>query len=59
MVVQINMVIFVNNIIQIMMTLQGNKSQGEQGLFDERFTIERLSARGNPLMNFQDHLNFI
>jgi transposase, IS5 family len=31
------------------MTSQEYKANGKKGLFDEQFTIERLSAIGNPL----------
>ncbi len=31
------------------MMSQENKTNGKKGLFDEQYTIERLSAIGNPL----------
>ncbi len=37
------MSIFDNNLIQKEMSLQGYKKQGKKGLFDEQYTIERLS----------------
>ena len=33
------------------MTIEKYKTKGNKGLFDEQFTIERLSVIGNPLEN--------
>jgi IS5 family transposase len=40
------------------MPLQKYKSKGEKGLFDEQFTIERLSAIGNPLEKISNVIDF-
>ena len=40
------------------MSLQKYKIKGEKGLFDEQFTIERLSAIGNPLEKISNVIDF-
>lgn len=40
------------------MSLQVYKTKGEKGLFDEQFTIERLSAIGNPLEKISNIIDF-
>jgi len=40
------------------MSLQKYKTKGEKGLFDEQFTIERLSAIGNPLEKIINVIDF-
>ena len=40
------------------MSLQKYKIKGEKGLFDEQFTIERLSAIGNPLEKIGNVIDF-
>jgi len=40
------------------MTAQNYKIQGEKGLFDEQFTIERLSEIGNPLEKISKVIDF-
>lgn len=40
------------------MTSQGYKANGKKGLFDEQFTIERLSAIGNPLEKISNVIDF-
>ena len=40
------------------MSLQKYKRKGEKGLFDEQFTIERLSAIGNPLEKISNVIDF-
>ncbi|MCZ2356682.1 MAG: hypothetical protein LC115_12595 [Bacteroidia bacterium] len=40
------------------MTSQEYKTNGQKGLFDEQFTIERLSAIGNPLEIISDVVDF-
>jgi len=37
---------------------QEYKNQGKKGLFDEQFTIERLSEIGNPLEKISNVINF-
>jgi deoxyribose-phosphate aldolase len=40
------------------MSTQGYKIQGKNGLFDEQFTIERLSEIGNPLEKISTVIDF-
>ena len=40
------------------MTTQEYKTNGNKGLFDEQFTIERLSAIGNPLEKIGNVIDF-
>lgn len=40
------------------MTSQEYKANGKKGLFDEQFTIERLSAIGNPLEKISNVIDF-
>jgi len=40
------------------MTSQAYKTKGEKGFFDEQFTIERLSAIGNPLEKISNVIDF-
>ncbi len=40
------------------MALQVYKAKGEKGLFDEQFTIERLSEIGNPLEKISNVVDF-
>lgn len=40
------------------MSEQKYKTKGEKGLFDEQFTIERLSAIGNPLEKISNVIDF-
>ena len=40
------------------MALQIYKAKGEKGLFDEQFTIERLSEIGNPLEKISNVVDF-
>ncbi len=40
------------------MSLQVYKAKGEKGLFDEQFTIERLSEIGNPLEKISNVVDF-
>ena len=40
------------------MTAQIYKTKGEKGLFDEQFTIERLSEIGNPLEMISNVIDF-
>lgn len=40
------------------MSTQGYKGQGKNGLFDEQFTIERLSEIGNPLEKISTVIDF-
>lgn len=40
------------------MISQDYKATGKKGLFDEQFTIERLSAIGNPLENISNVVDF-
>jgi hypothetical protein len=40
------------------MSLQCYKAQGKKGLFDEQFTIERLSEIGNPLEKISNVIDF-
>jgi IS5 family transposase len=40
------------------MTSQEYKTNGKKGLFDEQFTIERLSAIGNPLEKISNVIDF-
>jgi transposase, IS5 family len=40
------------------MTSQAYKTNGKKGLFDEQFTIENLSAMGNPLEKISDVIDF-
>jgi len=40
------------------MSLQKYKTKGEKGLFDEQFTIERLSTIGNPLEKISNVIDF-
>jgi len=40
------------------MSMQVYKTKGEKGLFDEQFTIERLSAIGNPLEKISNVIDF-
>ena len=40
------------------MTSQEYKTNGKKGLFDEQFTIERLSAIGNPLEKIGNVIDF-
>jgi IS5 family transposase len=40
------------------MSLQVYKTKGEKGLFDEQFTIERLSSIGNPLEKISNIIDF-
>lgn len=40
------------------MSLQKYKSKGKKGLFDEQFTIKRLSAIGNPLEKISIVIDF-
>lgn len=44
--------------MQKKMSLQVYKTKGEKGLFDEQFTIERLSAIGNPLEKISNVIDF-
>jgi IS5 family transposase len=44
--------------MQKKMSLQVYKTKGEKGLFDEQFTIERLSAIGNPLEKISNIIDF-
>lgn len=40
------------------MTKQIYKTKGEKDLFDEQFTIERMSAIGNPLEKIGNVIDF-
>ena len=40
------------------MTPQEYKTNGKKGLFDEQFTIENLSAIGNPLEKISNVIDF-
>jgi IS5 family transposase len=40
------------------MSKQGYKAQGKNGLFDEQFTVERLSEIGNPLEKISNVIDF-
>ena len=40
------------------MTREKYKTKGNKGLFDEQFTIERLSVIGNPLEKISKVINF-
>lgn len=40
------------------MSLQKYKTKDEKGLFDEQFTLERLSAIGNPLEEISNVIDF-
>ena len=41
-----------------MANFQEYKNQGKKGLFDEQFTIERLSEIGNPLEKISNVIDF-
>ena len=41
-----------------MVNFQEYKNQGKKGLFDEQFTIERLSEIGNPLEKISNVIDF-
>lgn len=41
-----------------MKTSQVYKTKGEKGIFDEQFTLERLSAIGNPLEKISEVIDF-
>lgn len=40
------------------MVSQGYKMQGKKGLFDEQFTVQRLSEIGNPLEKISNVIDF-
>ena len=40
------------------MTIEKYKTKGNKGLFDEQFTIERLSVIGNPLEKISKVIDF-
>lgn len=40
------------------MSLQKYKRKGKKGLFDEQFTIKRLSTIGNPLEKISNVIDF-
>lgn len=44
--------------MQKKMTSQAYKKHGEKGLFDEQFTIARLSEIGNPLEKISNVIDF-